>query len=132
MREDNVYAFDEDDDGDTKKKDSERRFQGVSVYEYELGDDFEDEEIDEDEAFEAEDYERYGNIGGDGKKRGKIADADMEDGADDDRELDDLFGDDGSEGSSNDNDGNGAMDDDEANEAIANGMDPVCVLCALQ
>jgi hypothetical protein len=131
VREDNVYAFDEDDDAESKKKDSERRFKGVSVYEYELGDDFEDEEIEEDEAFEAEDYEKYGNIGGDGKKRGKTVDADIDDEADDDREMDDLFGDNGSECSSNIDDSNGAMDDDEANEAIANGMDPVRVFCAL-
>ena len=124
-REDNVYAFDEEDDGETKQKDSERRFKGVSVYEYELGDDFEDEEIEEDEAFEAEDYEKYGNIGGDGKKRSKDADVGTDDGADDDRELDDLFGDDASAGSSADGDGVGALDDDEAKEAIANGMDPV-------
>jgi hypothetical protein len=123
-REDNVYAFDEDDGEETKKQDTERRFKGVSVYEYELGDDFEDEEIDEDEAFEVEDYERYGNIGGDGKKRGKGAKVDVSDGADDDQELDDLFGDDGS-GSSDDGGDGGAMDDDEAKEAIANGMDPV-------
>ena len=123
-REDNVYAFDEDDGEETKKQDTERRFKGVSVYEYELGDDFEDEEIDEDEAFEAEDYEKYGNIGGDGKKRGKGAKADVSDGADDDQELDDLFGDDGS-GSSDDDGDQGAMDEEEAKEAIANGMDPV-------
>ena len=123
-REDNVYAFDEDDDGETKKKDSERRFKGVSVYEYELGDDFEDEEIDEDEAFEAEDYEKYGNIGTEGKKRGKGSGGKESDEADDDRELDDLFGDGGSTGSSDD-DGRGAMDKDEADEAIASGMDAV-------
>ncbi len=123
-REENVYAFDEEDDGETKKKDSERRFKGVSVYDYELGEDFEDEEIDEEEAFEAEDYEKYGNIGGDGKKRGKMTDANMGDGSDDEQELEDLFGADRS-GSSDDDDSEGAMDDDEAKEAIANGMDPV-------
>ena len=123
-REENVYAFDEEDDGETKKKDSERRFKGVSVYDYELGEDFEDEEIDEEEAFEAEDYEKYGNIGGDGKKRGKTADPNMGDGSDDEQELDDLFGADFS-GSSDEDGSEGAMDDDEAKEAIANGMDPV-------
>ena len=123
-RDENVYAFDEGDDGETKKKDSDRRFKGVSVYEYELGDDFEDEEIEEDDAFEAEDYEKYGNIGGDGK-RGKKADMGTGEEADDDRELDDLFGDDSSAGSSQDDEGLGAMDADEAKEAIANGMDPV-------
>ena len=123
-REENVYAFDEDGDGETKQKDSERRFKGVSVYEYELGDDFEDEEIEEDDAFEAEDYEKYGNIGGDGKRGKKLGAGTGEEG-EDDRELDDLFGEEDSAGSSDDSGGQGAMDEDEAKEAIANGMDPV-------
>ena len=124
-KQDNVYAFDEEDDGETKKKDSERRFKGVSVYEYEIGDDFEDEEIDKDEAFEAEDYEKYGNIGADTKKRGKGTRSGANDEEDDDQELDDLFGNDNSAGSSDGDDDDGAMDDEEAKEAIANGMDPV-------
>jgi hypothetical protein len=118
-REENVYAFDEGEEGETKKKDSERRFKGVSVYEYEPGDDFEDEEIEEDEAFEAEDYEKYGNIGNsDTKHSGGHAE-------DDDRELDDLFGEDGASRSSDGDDDEGAMEEDEAREAIANGLDPV-------
>ena len=45
-------------------------------------------------------------------------------GSDDEQELDDLFGADLS-GSSDEDGSEGAMDDDEAKEAIANGMDPV-------
>jgi U3 small nucleolar RNA-associated protein 14 len=36
--------------------------QRVNSYEYELPDDFEDEEIDEDEAFNSEDERLYGHI----------------------------------------------------------------------
>ena len=41
-----------------------KRFDGVDSYEYELPEDFEDEEIDEDMAFTEEDYKRFGHITG--------------------------------------------------------------------
>jgi hypothetical protein len=45
---------------------------GEDNYQYELPSDFDDEEIDEDEAFTAEDFERYGDIGS-GKKKQAVA-----------------------------------------------------------
>ncbi|KJE96693.1 hypothetical protein CAOG_06972 [Capsaspora owczarzaki ATCC 30864] len=46
-----------------------RRMDNVDIYEYELPENFVDEEIDEDEAFTAEDYLRYGNVGGDSNSK---------------------------------------------------------------
>ena len=61
-----VYELDDDEMTDKKKRDELRRFAGVDIYEYEQPehfDDGDDEEIDEDEAFGEDDFDRYGDVG---------------------------------------------------------------------
>jgi len=61
-----VYELDDDVMTDKKKRDELRRFAGVDIYEYEQPehfDDDDDEEIDEDEAFGEDDFDRYGDVG---------------------------------------------------------------------
>jgi hypothetical protein len=63
-KEDDVYEYDGDETSEQKKRDELRRFAGVDVYDYEQPEDFEDdEEIDEDAAFDDEDYDRFGDVG---------------------------------------------------------------------
>lgn len=66
-----VYELDDDVMTDKKKRDELRRFAGVDIYEYEQPEHFDeddDEEIDEEEAFGEEDYDRYGDVGAKKKK----------------------------------------------------------------
>ena len=69
-RKDNdVYEYDGDELTESQKRDELRRFAGVDVYDYEQPEDFaNDEEIDEDAAFDEEDYDRFGDIGKQKKK----------------------------------------------------------------
>lgn len=45
-----------------------KKFEDVDVYDYELPDNFKDEEIDEDEAFDDEDYQKFGDVFSGGQK----------------------------------------------------------------
>ena len=40
-----------------------KKFENVDIYEYELPDNFDDEEIEEEEAFSKDDFLKYGDIG---------------------------------------------------------------------
>ena len=64
-----MYEYDGDELTESQKRDELRRFAGVDVYDYEQPEDFaNDEEIDEDAAFDEEDYDRFGDIGKQKKK----------------------------------------------------------------
>eukprot|EP00897_Mesotaenium_endlicherianum_P003509 jgi/Mesen1/3186/ME000184S02248 len=76
-----------------------RRYDDVDVYEYELPDDFEDEELDEDMAFTEEDKARFGHLasgeasddeddGGDGADGGDDSDIDLNSEEDEEGEED--------------------------------------------
>ncbi|EKX41129.1 hypothetical protein GUITHDRAFT_112862 [Guillardia theta CCMP2712] len=103
-----------DEDEERRQKDEKRRFAGVDIYEYEQPDHFsDDEEIDEDEAFGEDDYDRYGDLGGKDDRsckrdellaaflnsggenyRDEDEDEDEAEGSDD---MDDIFNEDGGE-----------------------------------
>ncbi|KDD74069.1 hypothetical protein H632_c1601p1, partial [Helicosporidium sp. ATCC 50920] len=67
-RKDDVY---EAEDNELDEEKHAYRYDRVENYEYELPSDFEDEEIDEDEAFNEEDEARYGHIFRDGSDDGE-------------------------------------------------------------
>lgn len=54
----------EADDGAADAMTDKRRYVGTDVYEYEMPDNFDDEEIDSDEAFNDEDRRKYGSLFG--------------------------------------------------------------------
>lgn len=106
--------------------------QVVESYEYQLPEDFEDEEIDEDEAFNSEDERLYGHLFGDQGGSGP-SQIDEESGEDDDLlesdedggtdeeeqdELDDMFADVGDDGVEDDAASEGEDEDEEAHEAM--------------
>lgn len=63
--------------------------QNVENYEYELPEDFEDEEIDEDEAFNSEDERMYGYLFNDGGGKGRGGGNNLEEDDDDEEEEED-------------------------------------------
>ncbi|KNC76954.1 hypothetical protein SARC_10568 [Sphaeroforma arctica JP610] len=73
----NVYEDSDDGDG-AGPSNSERKFNDVDVYEYKLPENFDDEEIDEDEAFDDEDNLRYGDMNLGGKKSSEKHDSDSD------------------------------------------------------
>ncbi|GAQ90786.1 U3 small nucleolar RNA-associated protein 14 [Klebsormidium nitens] len=92
-----------------------RRYDDVDVYEYELPDDFEDEEIDEDAAFTEEDKVKFGNLfEKDGEEGASEGDSDRDD---DDGDIDLNSEDEGSDESEE-------LDpDDFSDEELAGGRD---------
>ena len=113
-----VFEVDEEVVSDKKKRDDLRRFAGVDIYEYEQPehfDDEDDEEIDEDGAFDEDDYDRFGDVGAARKKRNNRSDEEDDDNdgdanageTDDEDELEGIFRSDGE-------DSGGGTDEDEA------------------
>lgn len=119
-----VYEVEHDEMTDKKKRDELRRFAGVDIYEYEQPDHFDeedDEEIDEDEAFDEDDYDRYGDVGVVRKKGSRYDDDDDEDDDNDsdsneEDELDGIFESDGEGSGKEAEDSEGDDDGDEQEE----------------
>ncbi|GBG74923.1 hypothetical protein CBR_g19437 [Chara braunii] len=65
-----------------------RRYDNMEVYEYELPEDFEDEEIDEDEAFTAEDKKRFGEAMADSQEEEEEEEEEEDDESAGDGEID--------------------------------------------
>ena len=66
---DSVY---DDTIGDEEEDLTSDRYDNVEVYEYQLPEDFEDEEIDEDEAFDEEDMKKWGSKLGEKRKVSRL------------------------------------------------------------
>lgn len=98
--------------------------QRVESYEYELPADFEDEEIDEDEAFNSEDERMYGHLfakrkggGGGGDSESEDEDSDEDEGGSDDDLLDSGEDDDSEvEGSEEEESGESEEEEDEVDD----------------
>jgi U3 small nucleolar RNA-associated protein 14 len=57
-----VFEADQGDPKAVKDLTNKKRYEGTDVYEYEMPEEFEDEEIESDEAFNAADRVRYAHI----------------------------------------------------------------------